>query len=360
MPDLTNPEPSPLIAPPAIAEAVRPDGQPIVPAPPATDPAGESEATAPPPPPKLEAATGETTLGAQVSQAIGFIAGLPALCYAFGFLCINAYLRSQGVITFSAVSSEYLAAGLCFGCFYVVAGIIAQATPLQESPSETWQLVQEKMKMALERAAAMKLEELRNSGKSPDFIGGYARTFGPVYKVSYVVGYIIGGLVAILRTQFRDCVLIFLVVTSVCRFSTHDFRALHSFQFYLWILLVPLGVSLLVDFALQTAAWKWRLLPFVLATLLLSAEFYGQGLYPNISSSIGGGTPVAVRFVVDPANRATAELALGTKIESDMTPPLNLLLETSDSLLVTLNGRLDQIVQFKKDQVKAVVYGAAK
>lgn len=291
-----------------------------------------------------EAAAGEAGLGS-LAKALGFIAGFTALSYVFGFLCINAYLSSRGVVIFSAVDSEYLAVGLCFGFFYLVTGIIVRLSQ-PKVPSEIWQ------QMLADREK--KLLEMQRSGKSESFRRGYAPSFA--------VGYVVGALLAIVRTQLPYYVLVLFFVTPVCYFSTHDFRAFSSWELYAWIVLVPLGVSFLIDFARQTATAKWLLLPLVLVTLLLSAVFYGRGLYPYVSSSIGGGTPVAVRFVVDAANKANTESALNIKIESNTTPTLRLLLETSDSFLVmvTTKDRSDQIVQLKKDQVKAVVYGLAK
>jgi hypothetical protein len=304
-----------------------------------------------------EPARGETGLGTQVKEAFGLIAGFGALCYVFGFLCINSYLRSHGVLTFSAVGTEYIAAGLCFAGFYVVAGIIVQITPLQKTPSQIWQTMHENLNDDLARELGKFQQKMELSGSPASTIRMATWSFRISFALTYGLIYIAKAVLSVLRAEFWDCVLVFLVVTLACYLPNHDFRALRTREFYEWIILVPLGISLLVDFAQQTAAWKWRLLPFVLVTLLLSAECYGLGLYPYISASIGGGTPVPVSFILDPANKAGVESALGIKIPADITPQLELLIETSDSLIVTPNGQPGHIVQFKKDQVKAIVYG---
>ncbi len=119
----------------------------------------------------------------------------------------------------------------------------------------------------------MKLEELRNLCRSlQTSVGAAWRTFGPVYKVSY------GGLYNRARSPFCGhssvtASLIFLVVTSASRFSTHDFRALHSFHLLFVDPPGAFGVSLSVDFCATDRGLEVCLLPFVLATLLLSAEF---------------------------------------------------------------------------------------
>ena len=295
---------------------------------------------------KVPPAPNATGLGAPIKDAIGSIAAFTALSYVFGFLCINAYLSSHGVIIFSPVASEYLAAGLCFGFFYVVAGIIVQVTSPQSLPSDIWR--------AMQHALQEKVQDARKAGKSEAYLRGFEPSFAFFFTAT--------GLLMVLLNQKRDYLLILLIITPVCYFSTHDFWIFWSWNLWAFLILVPLGVGLLIDFGKQTATWKWRLLPFLLVTLLLSAGAYGRGLYPFISSSIGGGTPVRVRLIIDSANQATAEAALDIKVNSGTTPALMLLLETADSLvlMVTPPGRQGHIVQFKKDQVKAVVYGSVK
>jgi hypothetical protein len=92
-----------------------------------------SMASAAKPPVVVAAATpaSDDGLGASVKEAFGLITGVAALVYVFGFIVINSYLSKHGVIAFSAVSTEYVAAGLCFGLFYVVAAIPVQANSEQ-------------------------------------------------------------------------------------------------------------------------------------------------------------------------------------------------------------------------------------
>jgi len=275
-----------------------------------------------------------------LKEGFGLITGIGALVYVFGFIVINSYLGKQGVSVFSAVSTQYVAAGLCFALFYLVAAI-----PVNLTSQKLLNKVQDLAHSALQE----KLKQIE-AERSEAYKEGYKSTF----EASFIIGALLPTAVP---TYVVNCVLTLLCFAPLFYFAAHDNRV-YSGQVLLWIALVPIGVNLVALFRRVSAAAQYRLLPFILITLLFSAFVYGRAIYPYITAAIGGGQPSRVKFVIDPASKALLETELNLNLDSNVTPVLNLVLEMPDSLIVNVAGKdhASHFVQLKKDQIKAVQY----
>ena len=303
-------------------------------------------------PPATVSSSSEAGLSSKLKDALGATAGLAAASYVFGFVSTNSFLGAHGVILYSALGSEYLAAGLSFGLFFLVTGILFVVLPRTPLPSVMW----DKMALARERAIE-KLNQFQAANPRELTIGVRAVLTVPVHAVVFGLGF---GLRYLIVELARYWLLFLAAIAVISYVSRADFRPFSSAYLYLWVILVTVAVSLLVDFTRQAVNRKWVMLPMILIALWLSAFCYGRGLYPYLPASVGGAAPVRVKFVIDPSSKDMLQSALNLKLDTSTTPEMLLLLETADSFIVMIKrDQGNQIVQLKKDLTKGVIYQGA-
>lgn len=294
----------------------------------------------------------QKSLVLKIKEAFGFTAAFTSVSYILGFLIINSFLISYGATSFSLLNAKYLAVGICFVLFYVVVAIVFVAGPGHKSPTKEWQVMVSKREQTLKK----ELEELKKK-KSKSYIVGYGKGYRTTYAISYFVRY----LIVLIISYIRYYTIFLIVLAPIFYFSRSNLHVFYSPYTYLWVLIVTVGFSFLIDFANQEDERKWILVPWILVTLLLSTILYGCHIYPYVSSSIGGGTPRKAYFITDSVNRDLIQLAVNKRFHSNISPELKVILETSDSFMIlTKRNQTEQIVQIKKEMVKGVIYQATK
>jgi uncharacterized membrane protein (Fun14 family) len=288
------------------------------------------------------------------------VAGFSTLSYVFGFLIINAFLISRGLIAHTLLSTKYIAAGICYVFFYVLASYIFVCVPGGGSPADEWDSMVSKRRKASENALQKKLAAL-SPNKTAAYRAGYERGFRMMFILGYAVGYAIKYIFYLPLLQLQYYVL-FLLISFGIFYITASRITLALLPFLvLWTIVVTFGTSIGIDLWKRSITKELRLVPFFLVAVVGSTIFYGWWLYPNISQSIGGGMPLEAVFVVSKDGKDAVETTLGTELNSDKTPPVKMLFETSESFVVIAkHDNVDQVCQLKKDLVSGVIYQPAK
>ncbi len=281
-------------------------------------------------------------------------AGITVISYIIGFLVINSFFIFHGVVLYNLLSPQYLATGIVFIFFYGITAIIFVVHPSPMNLYEKWDI------MVKDRnQAEQELEEKIKSGEI--IIPGFHKFFPIVYAISSFMGYFTGYFTRFLRYNGVHTLLFLVPLSFIIYYSRSDLQLFYSPYFYLWTFVVIIGFNLILDFSKQTEKRKWLLLIWILFLLLLSAMLYGRYVYPHVSSSLGGGIPLEVQFIVDSTNKDLLNSTLNIKVDSNTTPIIKLIFETSDSYIVLVDrNQAEQIVQFKKELVKGVIYQAIK
>lgn len=287
------------------------------------------------------------------AEALTTIAGLTTASYVLGFIITNAHLVSQGLIGYTLLNSKYLSAGICFAFFYLLAGFVFVVMANRPSLAQEWN----KLVNAREQTLKQEIQDLRDQGKPEAHITGYTFSYRPLYTVSYALIYIatitIGKIGYYILFLFF-CILIFLLTSS-------DLSLIYSPIFYLWITIVTLGTWIGIELVKSSKRFPVTQAAWFLIFLFFSAIIYGSHLYPKISSSIGGGSPVSASLVIDTADTTEVESTLGVKLHGNKTPDLLLMVETPEAYVIGIDqpkGR--RICQLKKELVQGVIYTKAK
>jgi hypothetical protein len=287
------------------------------------------------------------------AEALTTIAGLTASSYVLGFIIINAYLVSQVLIGYTLLNSKYLAAGICFAFFYLLAGFVFVVLSNRPSLTQEWnRLVKDR-----ENTLNQQIHLLRDQGKSDAHIKGYTFSYRRFFTMSYAVAYVatitIGNIgYYILFLLF--CIFIFLLTSSYL-------SLIYSPMMYLWVILVTLGTWIGIDLVQSSKKFPVVLAAWFLIFLFVSAIIYGTHLYPRISSSIGGGTPVSASLVIDTADTSEVEATLGVKLIDNKTPELQFIVETPEAFVIRIDqakGR--RICQLNKELIQGIIYNKAK
>ena len=292
-------------------------------------------------PPATQQASPDSLWGQSVAAAVS-LAGLSSFCYIFGFLCVNAYLGRAGAVVFSLLNAQFLAAGLGFGLFFAVVGIVFLLRP-SELPSTLWRMMRAKLEASL---AAMQ-DDPRAASRS--FVASYRFSYQISYFIGYFVAYVLSlwfYLLAILGLAYLLCVM----------FGIPRRAIFGAGSFYAWVATVAIGITLTADLVQSRGALRRSLIPIVIVVFCGSAFFYSGSLYPWLPGWIGGGRPVQVRMQFDPAARDSTAALFGAA--SANTAEVDMVAETSDYFLVrATNGGKVRLLQIKKDVVKALAYG---
>lgn len=285
--------------------------------------------------------------GTALKDVLGASAGFGAMSYALGFIIVNSFLRQYGAVPLTLISTKYLAAGLGFAFFYVIVALFF-AVVGHVSFAEEW------VRMIERRERSLAQDLAKQGARSEDYESSYVRW----YKRMYPVGYFGRYLQRILFLHLRYSVLFALIVAPVLYLSGSSLRILYrGVHIYVWIYVVTLGFGLAKDFANQRKEFKWTLLPLVLVLFLISAMWYGQYIYGDISYSIGGGVPQRVEFVPKESGKEAIIACLGGVNSQQSSSTYDLIMETSDSFMILLRvDNEEQLVSVKKELVDGVIY----
>lgn len=301
----------------------------------------------------------ETTPKSVAKAAFTTVAGLTAVCYVLGFVIINTFLISHGLVTYTPLNNKYLATGICFAFFYALAGLIFNIVPGRGSPTDEWDSMVSKRNAALEYA--LQNARARHAHKPEEFRIGYERAFRSSFAASYTLVYTLVYAVIYLVTTFilqLRYYVVFLVLCFIVFYITGSTASLALSPFmFLWTVVVTLGTSLGADLLKRGLPEASRLVPWLLILALASAVLYGSRMYADISPSIGGGMPLSAVFVVSDDEKAEVEALLGAQLENNKTPNVKLLLETSESFVIVVDRYDDQqIRQLKKNVVRGIIH----
>ena len=299
--------------------------------------------------------------------------------YILGFIIINSFLCSYGIVSFNFLSAKYIAVGICFAAFYAVVAIIPLSLKQPTGNFEVW----DKMEQEREKTLEVKKNEFRRyrEQKLEKDIGKFRETGGPdteekieslkaniqneiesnllsfekSFRRSYNITHRLGvqaGLVIVYSILFV------VLMYFVFRLTGSDVKIFTSVYTYIWVLIIAFGFGLLIDFFKQPRRRNYILLPLAGLSLVISAVLYGQHLYPFVSPSVGGGMPREANFIVAAEKNNMIEKALGIEIERNVTPLMTLIAETSDYYMILLeNGNCEQVAQLEKSMIQGIIYG---
>lgn len=288
-----------------------------------------------------------TSSGTVVKDILGATAGFAAISYVLGFIIVNSFFKPYGVIPLALISTKYLAAGLGFAFFYAIVAVFFAAFR-HVSFAEEWPLMIARRDQAL-------AEALAKQGAKPQ---PYVASFGRWFRRLFAVGDFVRYLVTLLFRHLGYYVLFALIIAPVLYLSGSSLGILaRSAHIYIWVIVVTIGFSLAKDFANRGKELRWTLLPLVLILFLISAMWYGQYIYGDISYSIGGGAPQQVEFITEAPVKDVIKSFLGGASDQQFSPTYDLIMETSDSFMVILNvNGVEQLVSLKKELVEGVIY----
>lgn len=288
-----------------------------------------------------------TSSGTVVKDILGATAGFAAISYVLGFIIVNSFFKPYGVIPLALISTKYLAAGLGFAFFYAIVAVFFAAFR-HVSFAEEWPL------MIARREQAVAEQSLKLKAKSQSYATSYARW----YRRTFAIGHFVRYLVTILIRHLGYYVPFALIMAPVLYLSGSSLRILaRSAHIYIWIYVVTVGFSLAKDFANQGKGARWTLLPLVLILFLISAMWYGQYIYGDVSYSIGGGAPQEVEFITEAPGKDAIKAYLGGASEQQSSPTYSLIMETSDTFMIIMNvNGVERLISLKKELVEGVIY----
>lgn len=282
-----------------------------------------------------------------IKEALTTIAGFSVLSYVFGFLIINAFLISHGFVAYTLPNTEYLSAGICYMFFCAFAGVLFARMSGDVSPTDEWDLMVSKRRKALKD----KLDALSQKHKARSMFG-YRVAFPIGFGIGYFIGYVIR--VVILRGYYLVLLLFLLPLFYI---MTPKITPTIFFVMFPWTITIALTSGLVIDLWKKNISENFSFILLLLVFAVLSAILYGGWLYPNISPSIGGGMPLEAVFVVSEDGKNAVETTLGIELNDEKTPPVKVLLETSESFVVIVeHNNTDRVCQIKKDFVNGVIH----
>ncbi len=277
----------------------------------------------------------------QTVAALAAIAGLSSFCYVFGFLCVNAYLGHYGAVVFSLLDAQFLAVGLGFGLLFAIVGLVFLLRP-SILPSQLWGIMTER------RAAGLNAQQQAAN-----------RWFRAGYEVSYAISFFISYTIVFILSMWLYLLVVLVLTYVACRLFGMPLRSIFGTgSYYFWVATVVAGITLSADLIRSRGAERRNLIPIVIIVFCSSAFFYSDSLYPALPGWIGGGRPVAVRLLFDPANKDSVAALFGPG--SSFTADGGLVAETSDYFVVMVtSGGKRKLVQIKKDLVQGISYGGS-
>ena len=187
--------------------------------------------------------------------------------------------------------------------------------------------------------------------------------FIKLFKPGFVVGYLCAVVASVTVANVVNIGAyagFSLVSLSILAPLSADVLLFASPAMYLWTTLVTFGVLIFGDILRSTS--RIPILPAFLFLLLLvvSTLIYGIFLYPRIPPAIGGDAPVRAILVIEAVHKSEVEALLGYPVIGSETGNLNLLFETSDSLIVDSGSQSSRrTAQLRKDLVKGLIYTKA-
>ena len=152
-----------------------------------------------------------------VKGLFALTAGIGAVAYLLGFIVINSFFVSQGVVVYNLLSTKYLAAGICFSFFCAVTMLVLAAK--FASLTEAWREARRLLK-GLEKEIGMGKETMSERAQKGWFVAGFVAGF--------------------LRTVRDKGPVLMLLLAFVLYLSKSNLCLFYSGYFYLWAFLAVL------------------------------------------------------------------------------------------------------------------------
>ncbi|MEE9441730.1 MAG: hypothetical protein V3V99_03585 [candidate division Zixibacteria bacterium] len=266
-----------------------------------------------------------------LKTAIGFIGAITSACYIFGFIIINSFFISFGVVTYNALNTKYLAVGICFMFYNTLVALVYIGLFGNKGPFQTY----------------------RNTKESSWFKRHFIRLF---WLLMYFLVFV--------------CIMLFVFYVTDSDMEIFKYKFLYVLMF-----LGSLGFSIIIDLYKRTVESKLIPIVVIVVTLVLSAVFYGRFIFQYVSESVGGGNPRDIVLVFNNENTAQTKNVLGLCDTCFVSNPMKLLGETAEEYIINYMkpvlrfcddsgysynfikiDSINQAMQIKKKYVESILY----
>lgn len=266
-----------------------------------------------------------------LKTAIGFIGAITSACYIFGFIIINSFFISFGVVTYNALNTKYLAVGICFMFYNALVVLFYLGVFGDNGPFQTFK---ETMKSSWLKRYSIRL----------------------FWLLMYFLAYVF--------------VMLFIFYITGSDMTIFKFKFL-----YLLMFISSLGYSIIIDLYKRTLKSKLMPVALIVLTLMMSAVFYGRFFYQYVSESVGGGNPRDIVLVFNQENATHTRNVLGLCDTCFVSNSMKLLGETADEYIINYMkpvlrfcddsgysynyikiDSINQSLQIKKEYVESILY----
>ncbi len=292
------------------------------------------------------------------------------LSYIFGFIIVNSYLASFGLVNISVIKAKYIAAGAVFLVFCTLCGMFLYPLALSIPP------LKEKRSFTIDHLYWLVLYLLITqwllSYIAPDALSySWVNNF---WHDKFSFRLFSTYLVILMFISFL-CFIIFPFIKRLSKFFKHSYCVAMGISSYLqytpgvlwvmlWVLFVlyfaPKFISDFIDVVSRkkhVADMSMSALFIIYLTLGL-CQFYAVGLYPKIENKYGGGKPVQINLFLGDEVRPLSSLLFEDNLEtSRVIKDVTLLDEDGDYFFIQKKGTpQDKTIRIKKSLINAIVH----
>lgn len=239
------------------------------------------------------------------------------LSYIFGFIIVNSYLASFGVINIDILKSKYIAAGAVFLLFLALCGIIVYPVVFVSRR----QTFSEKKDAFVSIGSLYLMQQLLlNIAPGTVFLMPPSISTIPLYlKIIAPTALILFLVTTFLRRLYYLQSLSYFVIMGLFMYFTFERGTLLVF---LGVVLLALFSALFIPDLMHVKLRRKPLSAIVLTTMpvicfsLLLLKSYAINLYPEILNEYGGGKPVNVTLVLTEPEQSRLRLLFEDKLQS--------------------------------------------
>ncbi len=290
-------------------------------------------------------------------HALSFI----GLSYIFGFIIVNSYLASFGLVSIGIVKAKYIAAGVVFLVFISLCVLIlyplAFYTLKEKKEFKTGDILYSIGSLVLIEQLLLYI--------APDSLNFFShdRPFSNILLIIAGISLVFAIFCRFVKKLSKFTGLLYFLGMGIFAYLMFELGVI--FVLFFVVCLVFLGsvfISNLMDVLARKKPFTGLMamgLIYVVSVTLGLCQIYTRYLYPKIENKYGGGKPVDVILFLGKEMELSSELLFEGKQESSQTiKDVSLIDEDGDYFFIQKKGlQQNKTIRIKKSLVNVIIHG---